>query len=119
MSYSDGKEHHDDDEVFEVYDGDESVKAKPLVRLFFSTFQLLAETRLLDLILVICISRLFSMRFFKRKETTIVMAFRQCFFFDTPYVTKIFPTKFYEILRRQIVPFGIRNWTITVVLSSA
>ena len=39
------------------------------------------------------------------------MAFRQCFFFDTPEVTEIvLPQKIYKVLRRrQIVPVGPRN----------
>ena len=66
-----------------------------------------------------CGKRILLVGAFIREKSTIVMAFRPCFFFDTPEVFKIVLPKFYKILRCQIVHFGpgnstminIQNWT--------
>ena len=46
---------------------------------------------------------------FSRNESTIVMAFRQCFFKRPPELTKIVLQKFYKILLHQIAPFGLEK----------
>ena len=47
---------------------------------------------------------------FLRKDLTVVMAFRQCFFLDTPEVTNIVLPKVLPILRYyKIVPVGPGN----------